>query len=146
MLRYLLHLKRTDIIKEFTWKRIKASTSTATFHTIWETPPREQELFVLFGQCITGDDRKTLIKNIKRVNEEGSVSGVSAMKEQKGIYHNFKVNKRECTDHAIAITSSNKGIQISDNSRKQKRTNQDMTNIATSLVSFHYLHVLRINI
>ena len=46
MLRYLLHLKRTDIIKEFTWKRIKEST--AIFHTIWETPLREKEFRTIY--------------------------------------------------------------------------------------------------
>ena len=144
MLRYLRHLKKTDIIKEFTWKRIKART--ATFHTVWETPPKEQEVFVLFGLCTTGDDRETLIKRIKRVKREGSESGASNMKEQIRVYHNLKVSRRECTDHAIAITSSDKGLQISDNAKKRKCTIQDMTNVATSLVSFHCLYVLRINI
>ena len=68
------------------------------------------------------------------------------MKEQIRIYHNFKVNKRECTDRAIAITSSNKGLKISDNAMNRKCAIQDMTNVATSLMSFHCLYVLRINI
>ena len=142
LLRYLLHLKNSHIIKGFTWKRIKPKT--ATFHTIWNTRPKEDEVYVLFGLCTTGEDREQLIKRIRRVNTLDD--NTTTMREKIRVYHNFIVRKREATDHAIAITNTEEGLLISDNARKRKCIIRDMTDLAASLVSFHCLYVLRIEI
>ena len=142
ILLYLRNLKTTGKIEAFVWKRIKASR--ATLHTIYSTPPKNEEIFVLFGYCTTGEDRDKLIKRIKKVGREnGSDTEEEKTKKQIKAYHNFTVKMSECTDHAIAITNSDEGLLISDNAKKRKFVFRDVTDIARSLVRMHCMYVLR---
>ena len=136
--KYLKHLKQANRIKEFKWKRMKAKK--ATFHTVWNTPPKGTEIFVLFGWCTTGEARQQLIKRIKKAKARENET--TKMKEQIRIYHNYNVIKSESTEHAIAIANSEEGLLISDSARKRMYAIEDMTQIAASLVAFHCLYVL----
>jgi len=143
MQKYLVYLEQNFYIKSFEWKRIKPKA--ATFHVVWNNRPKGNSQYVLFGLCTTGPSRDLLIKRLKCV--DGGKSGKAKMQEQIQVYHNFtSYAKRDCTDHAISITNSREGLLGSDNARKRKFVVEDMTDIAKSLISFHCLHVLNIEL
>ena len=141
ILKYLQHLQRNQHISSFTWKRIKPRK--ATFHTVWNNRPTNNSHYILFGLATTGPSREQLIKRLKKT--EGGESGKAKIAEQIRVYHSFSsYSKKECTDHAIAISNTEEGLWLSDNARKRKMQIEDITTLAQSLISFHCIYVFKI--
>ena len=84
---------------------------------IWEIPPRDQEVFLLYGLYNTWDERKTLIKRITGVKEGMSEANSTNYEGTDKNLQNLKVNKKECASHTIAVTSTDRGLQISGNAK-----------------------------
>ena len=141
LLKYLQHLQRSHFISSFVWKRIKPRK--ATFHVIWNNRTTSNTHYILFGLATTGPTREKLIKRLKAVHQ---VEKKQATKEEQvRVYHSFTAySKRDCTDHAIAISNVDEELWISDNARRKKRQIVDMTTVAQSLISFQCMYVFKI--
>ena len=137
MKRYLSILKSIGAIKRYEWKRMK--NRHCNMHKILLNPPKEDEVFVLFGLCTTGENRNQLIKGLTAIS-----AGKATTQEQVRRYHQHVVRKKESTDHAVALSMHKNQLLLSDTARKIKHRVTDMITIARSLVCVHCTYVLRL--
>ena len=65
---YLMKLEEEGHISSFIWKRKKSRTMN--MHKILANPPLDDEIYVLFGLCTTGENRDQLIRKLNNVSKK----------------------------------------------------------------------------
>ena len=140
LLRYLNELKKDGHISSFCLLRKKRNTMN--LHKLLLNPPSDDEIYILFGLCTTGERRECLIRKLNNISKKRKRGAVQ--QEQVHCYHAHYTVERESTYHAVAIANDQGRLLLSDTARKMKQQITDVTVIARSLVCVHCVYVLEL--
>ena len=139
---YLEELRREGHIQRYCWKRKK--NRSMNLHKVLANPPINDDIYILFGLCTTGEKREDLIRKLNNVSKKRKRGAI--IQEQIQMYHAHRPVKRDSTDHAIAISNDQGRLLISDTARKIKQPITDVTVIARSLICVHCVYVLNLTV